>query len=221
VIVRVLLFAAVRERAGRDELTLELPDGSTVADATAALGRLIPGIAPMLSRVQMAVNRTMARPGQPLSPGDEMAVIPPVAGGSGRRVAVVAEPLSLHEVLDEVTGPAHGGVVTFTGHVRREGHEIKDVVRLEYEAYVPMAEEVLRALVDEVERDWPGTRVAVHHRTGSLTVGEVAVAIAVAAPHRAEAFEACRATIDRLKDRAPIWKKEIGESGAVWLGMGP
>jgi molybdopterin synthase catalytic subunit len=111
--------------------------------------------------------------------------------------------------------------VTFSGIVRRDGHALPDVIRLEYEAFTEMALEVLAAIADELERELPGVRVAIHHRTGSLFVGETAVAIAAAAPHRAEAFTACRAAIDRLKERAPIWKKEIGESGEEWLGMGP
>jgi molybdopterin synthase catalytic subunit len=110
--------------------------------------------------------------------------------------------------------------VTFAGVVRRDGHALPDVVRLEYEAYVEMALEVLATIVDELEREHPGARVAIHHRVGALAVGETAVVIAVAAPHRAEAFAACRDAIDRLKERAPIWKKEIGERGEVWLGVG-
>jgi molybdopterin synthase catalytic subunit len=105
--------------------------------------------------------------------------------------------------------------------VRRQGHRLADVVRLEYEAYDAMALEVLAAIAAEIEAELPGTCVAIHHRTGALVVGETAVVIAAAAPHRAEAFAACRAAIDRLKERAPIWKKEIGESGAEWLGLGP
>src|SRR5260370_40574462 len=84
-----------------------------------------------------------------------------------------------------------------------------------------MAVEVMTAIADELEREQPGARVAIHHRVGALGVGETAVVIAAAAPHRAEAFAVCRAAIDRLKERAPIWKKEIGESGEVWRGLGP
>ena len=100
--------------------------------------------------------------------------------------------------------------------MRRQGR-IPDVVRLEYEAYREMAERVLTEIADEIERESPGSRIAIHHRVGSLGVGEAAVMVAAAAPHRALAFETCRAAIDRLKSRAPIWKKEIGESGAAWI----
>jgi molybdopterin synthase catalytic subunit len=218
--VQVLYFAILRERLGRDSETLELAPTATVGDARAALAAAHPEIAPLLPRVQSAVNRTMVGETHTLADGDELALIPPVAGGAGRKIALSAVPLSLGEVVSEVEGPEQGGIVTFTGTVRRHG-QIAQVARLEYEAYGPMAEEVLAAIAGEIEREWPGARVAIHHRTGTLAVGEVAVVIAASAPHRAEAFEACRAAIERLKQRAPIWKKEIGEDGAVWVGLGP
>jgi molybdopterin synthase catalytic subunit len=111
-------------------------------------------------------------------------------------------------------------VVTFTGVVRAQNRGLA-VERLEYEAYTEMAEQVMRALCDEIEAELPGARLAVEHRVGTLGVGDVAVVIAAAAPHRAEAFTACRAMIDRLKDRVPIWKKEITPDGATWIGLGP
>jgi molybdopterin synthase catalytic subunit len=234
--ITVLYFAVLRERARRERETLTLPPGSDVAAARAAIARLHPELAALLPRVQTAVNRAMVGDAQALAEGDELAFIPPVAGGAGAppvaggaggsrtvaRVAIGHAPLSLDDVVVAVTGTGgeRGGIVTFAGVVRREGHALRDVVRLEYEAYAEMALEVLAAIADELERELPGARVAIHHRVGALGVGEVAVVIAAAAPHRAEAFTACRAAIDRLKERAPIWKKEIGESGEVWLGLG-
>jgi molybdopterin synthase catalytic subunit len=225
--ITVLYFAVLRERARSERETVTLPPGSDVAAARAAIARLRPELAALLPRVQTAVNRTMVADGHALGDGDELALIPPVAGGSGAppapRVAIGPAPLSLEDVVAAVTGTGgeRGGVVTFAGVVRREGHALRDVIRLEYEAYAEMALEVLAAIADELERELPGARVAIHHRVGALAVGETAVVIAAAAPHRAEAFTACRAAIDRLKERAPIWKKEIGESGEVWLGLGP
>jgi molybdopterin converting factor subunit 1 len=219
--VHVLYFAVLRERLATDGEPLDLPAGATVAAARAALARAHPDVAPLLPRVQTAVNMDMVGDAHTLNEGDELALIPPVAGGAaGRKIALSATPLSLAEVVAEVEGPEQGGVVTFTGTVRRHGQQPK-VARLEYEAYGPMAERVLAAIAAEIEGEWPGTRVAIHHRTGTLLVGEVAVVIAASAPHRAEAFEACRAAIERLKQRAPIWKKEVGEDGAVWVGLGP
>ena len=150
-----------------------------------------------------------------------MALIPPVSGGaSPRRILIAEQPLSLDEVTRAVTGPEQGAVATFTGLVRRHG-TLPDVTRLEYEAYVPMAEAVLAAIAREIELEYPGVRVAIHHRIGTLSIGEPAVVIAASAPHRAESFAACRVAIERLKQRAPIWKKEIGAGGEVWVGTGP
>lgn len=220
--VEILYFAVLRERVGRERETLELPDGADVAAARAAVAARHTAIASLLPQVQTAVNRTIARDATPLADGDEIALLPPVAGGSGpRKIAIRAEPLIVDETVAAVAGPNRGGVVTFTGVVRREGHHLSDVVRLEYEAYVEMAEQVLAEIAEEIEREWAGTEIAIHHRVGSLVVGEVAVAITAASAHRAPAFEACRAAIDRLKERAPIWKKEVGAGGEAWLGLGP
>ncbi len=219
--VEILVFAVLRERIGQESVSLDLPPGSTVADLRAHIGGAHPAIAPLLGRVQVAVNRAMAKDTHQLSEGDEIALIPPVSGGSGpRRIAISAAALSLDEVVAAVAAEEHGAVVTFIGQVRRKG-QLPSVVRLEYEAYAPMAEAVLAQIADELALENPGVRVAIHHRTGSLAVGEVAVVIAVAAAHRAEAFGACRVAIERLKQRAPIWKKEVGADGAVWVGMGP
>ena len=220
--VEVLYFAILRERVGRERESLELPGGADVRAARAAIAARHPGIESLLPRVQTAVNRVMAKDDTALADGDEVALLPPVAGGAGpRKIAVLARPLLVEETVEAVSGPNRGGVVTFTGVVRREGHHLSDVVRLEYEAYVEMAEQVLADIAEEIEREWAGTEIAIHHRVGSLAVGEIAVAITAASAHRAPAFEACRAAIDRLKERAPIWKKEIGATGEAWLGLGP
>jgi len=214
--VKILYFAMLRERRGASQEMVELPDGGDVAMALAVIAKQHPQVAPLLPRAQVAVNQVVVAATAPLSEGDELALIPPVSGGSTTRIAVRDVPLALDEVIAAVTSGERGGLVTFSGLVRRNGR-IPDVIRLEYEAYREMAERVLAEIADEIERELPGARVAVHHRVGSLAVGEAAVVVAAAAPHRAEAFTACRAAIDRLKSRAPIWKKEIGESGAEWI----
>jgi molybdopterin converting factor subunit 1 len=221
VTVEVLFFAVLRERTGRSQQVVELSGPTTVAGLFEQLAREHPAIAPLRGRIQIAVNRQIVGSDHQLAAGDEVAFIPPVSGGSDpRRFAITEMPLSLDEVSAAVTGPTQGGLVTFTGHVRRAG-AVPDVIRLEYEAYVPMAVEVLAAIAREIEDATPGARLAIHHRIGALVVSEAAVVIAASAPHRAEAFAACRAAIEQLKLRAPIWKKEIGESGAVWVGVGP
>jgi len=221
--VQVLYFAVFRERLRRDGEELELPGGARVGDAVAALAERHPVVAALRGRFQVAVNQAMAGDDQPLADGDELALIPPVAGGAElppRHARLIAEPPSLDRCAAAVRGPGMGGLVTFTGVVRADSQG-RAVERLEYEAYAAMVDKVLAALCDEIEAELPGCRLAVEHRVGALGVGDVAVVIAAAAPHRAEAFAACRAMIDRLKQRAPIWKKEIGPDGAEWVGLGP
>jgi molybdopterin synthase catalytic subunit len=120
----------------------------------------------------------------------------------------------------EVSGPTMGGVVTFTGIVRNQARGA-EIEHLEYEAYVPMAESELRKITDAVAARWPQVRLALAHRVGRLEIGEAAVMIAAAAPHRAEAFEACRFAIDTLKKTVPIWKKEFATNGAYWVEENP
>jgi molybdopterin converting factor subunit 1 len=219
--ISVLYFAVFRERMGRDQETFELAAGSTVANAIDALAAANPPIAKLRGRFRVAVNQDFVDETQLLAEGDELALIPPVAGGSARRhVELTGNTLSLDRCIAAVRGPGMGGIVTFTGMVRLHSHGVT-IDHLEYEAYAPMATKVMRALCDEIEAEVAGARVAVEHRVGRLEIGDIAVVIAVAAPHRAEAFTACRAMIDRLKDRVPIWKKEVGTHGEEWVGLGP
>jgi len=218
--IEVLYFAVFRERLGSDGESLELAAGARVADAIAALEARHEVVRALRGRYRVAVNQDMVDGDPALADGDELVLIPPVAGGADRHIVVLDAPLSLDRCVAAVAGPDAGGIVTFTGHVRRASHGAT-IDHLEYEAYGAMAVKVMTALVAEIEAEVAGTRIAVEHRTGSLGVGELAVVIAAAAPHRAEAFTACRAMIDRLKDRVPIWKKEFGDDGAVWVGLGP
>lgn len=135
-------------------------------------------------------------------------------------IALTPEPIDPTRVLEAVQGPEEGGVVLFLGRVRRLSRG-RTVVRLDYEAYAPMAETELKALADDAQSRKGASRVAIVHRTGELQIGEIAVAIAVAAPHRREAFEACSWLIDELKERAPIWKKEWYEDGSQWISEHP
>jgi molybdopterin synthase catalytic subunit len=166
------------------------------------------------------VDEEFAVPEAPVADGAEVALIPPVAGGAGSLARVVEHPLDLAEVVQSVTATTHGGLVTFSGVVR-EVSKGKRVSRLDYEAYVPMAEKKLAAIAAEAQAAWPGLQVAVLHRVGTLLPGELAVVIAVSAPHRKEAFRGCEFVIDRLKRDVPIWKKEYAEDGEVWVGLGP
>jgi len=218
--ISVLYFAVFREKLGRDEEILELPDGAKVSDAIAALAARHAPIAKLAGKFRVAVNQDFVPEDLDLHDRDELALIPPVAGGADRHVLLTPEPLSLDRCLAAVGGPGMGGIVTFTGMVRRHSRGVT-VDHLEYEAYGSMALREMTRLCDEIEAEVPGTRIAVEHRVGTLQIGDLAVVIAAAAPHRAEAFTACRAMIDRLKDRVPIWKKEISDDGTAWVGLGP
>jgi MoaE-MoaD fusion protein len=219
--IQVLYFAVFRERLGTGAETLELAAPATVADAVSALSERHPPIAALRGRFRVARNQSFAADDEVLNEGDELALIPPVAGGSDAPYArVLSTELSLDRCLAMVRSVEAGGIVTFTGMVRRHNRG-QTVDHLQYEAYGEMAVKEMVALIRELEAEVPGTKLAVEHRVGRLEIGDIAVVIAAAAPHRAEAFTACRAMIDRLKDRVPIWKKETGVSGEEWIGLGP
>jgi len=206
--VTVRLFAQLRERAGAGEVSLELPEGARVADALRELSALADGL-PLV----MAVNREYAGDDHVLSAGDELALIPPVSGGAAA-ARVVDRPLSLDALVARVRDPRAGAVVTFQGVTR-------DVPELHYEAYVEMAEERLTAIErDAVERHGL-CAAAVEHRVGEVPLSEPSVAVAVSAPHRAEAFAGAREIIDRVKAEAPIWKQEVEEGEARWVEGSP
>jgi MoaE-MoaD fusion protein len=208
VTVRVRLFAGLRERAGWSEREVE---AATVADVWDLLGL---GEEP--EGLVYAVNQEYADRSTPLSDGDEVAVIPPVSGGAYR---LVDGPLDLAAVVAEVEDERAGAIATFQGTVRRQSRG-RTVIALEYEAYASMAEKVMAEIADGVKERYDLCEVAIAHRTGRCEVGEVSVAIAVSAPHRQDALSACRDVIDELKERVPLWKKELYEGGEEWIGRG-
>lgn len=222
--VRVLLFAGLRERLRQAHVDLELRDGAPVRDLLAALAAAAPALAELLPPCRVAVDQTFVAADDPVPAGAEVAIIPPVSGGHGPdlgdRFYLGPSPLAQARVVAAVERRAAGGVVTFIGKVREHsrGHAIH---HLEYEAYEPMALRVMQQIAAGVEADVPGACVAIHHRLGWLGIGEIAVILAAAAPHRAEAFDACRAAIDRLKRDVPIWKREVTVDGVTWFGQGP
>jgi molybdopterin synthase catalytic subunit len=209
--VRVRLFAALRERAGSGSVEIELPDDSRVGDVWGALdlGDEPPGIL-------FAVNRAYADRNASLVAGDEVALIPPVSGGSFR---LVEGPLSLEAAVDEVRGDGVGAIATFLGTVRDRSRG-RDVLHLEYEAYEGMAEGVMADLATRLIERHGLSGVSIHHRVGRVDLGEASVVIAVSAPHRAEALAACKEAIDELKGSVPLWKKEVYEGGEEWIGQG-
>ncbi len=238
--ITVRLFALQRAQTGLRAYELELPDGADVAAAWTALVAELPVVAGAEGSARFARNGTYVDTAEPLADGDELAVIPPVAGGakaSGepfRRLEIREASLDdglLEELREAVATPADGAVVIFIGQTRESpgtpapGQEAEaarfagqHVTDLAYEAFEPMALSVLVEIADEIEARFDVRRLAIVHRVGEVAVGESSVVIVMAAPHRGEAFEACRYAIDELKARAPIWKAERFAGGDVWMG---
>ena len=206
-IVRVRLFAMLRERAGSGTLELELPDGATVADALAA-----PTVAQLAQELAcvLAVNREYALPATELREGDELALIPPVSGGAEPariHAEVVEAPLSADALIAFVSDPLAGALITFHGVTR-------EVDELHYEAYTEMALAALREIAEQAAARHGLCAAAVEHRVGVVPLSQPSVIVAVSAPHRGEAFAGARALIDRVKAEAPIWKVELTAEGA-------
>lgn len=225
--VEILLFAGLRERARRDRLAVEVEEGATSADVKRAVAHTAPELAELLPPCRLAAGQEFTAEHDVINLASELALIPPVSGGhdgpgpdAGAAVRLESTPLSLDAVVRAVEHPGAGGLTTFTGNVRAQSRG-KEIERLEYEAYGPMAVAVMQQIAREIEGSIDGARVAIHHRVGVLAVGETAVVIAASAPHRDEAFRACRAAIERLKEDVPIWKREVATDGAEWIGQGP
>ncbi len=213
--VRVRLFAMLRERAGRSSVDVELAAGSTAGDVWASLG--IGDEPPALG---VAVNRAYADRATALADGDEVAFIPPVSGGAIEPyVALTDDPIDLSDIVARVSRPGAGAIATFSGTVRDYSRE-RDVERLEYEIYPEMAISELLRITSQAAARHDLLAIAVVHRGGPCEIGETTVAIACSAPHRGQALDACRDTIEALKKAVPIWKREVYRDGAAWIGQG-
>jgi molybdopterin synthase catalytic subunit len=210
-VVRIRLFAQLREHAGADYLDAELPDGATVDDAMRELAAR-PPLDELLARlpVRMAVNREVVDPDTELRDDDELALLPPVSGGSGPHVVVTDEPLDPGRATDRVRHDAAGAVVSFEGTVR-------DVEFLDYEAYREMALERMAEIVEAAVARHGLLAATAEHRVGRVPLGGPAVVVAASAAHRAEAFAGAREIIDRIKAEAPIWKRELEGGDARWV----
>ena len=232
--VRVRLFAIQRELAGTREVTLALRAGATVEDGWAGLVERFPVLAPGRPAVRFARNGAYADPTEPLTDGDELAVIPPVSGGAQRILELRAEPFGsgiLEQLTDRLVTEEDGAVVGFIGRTRvtpgtpapgqeqeAARHAGRAVQSLDYEAHETMATSVLEQIADEVAARFGVDRLAIVHRTGEVPLGDASVAIVAVSPHRDAAFEAARYAIDETKARAPIWKAERFADGHVWIG---
>ncbi len=223
----VRLFAVLRERAGTGVLVLDdLPEGLCVGELKRLLAERHPELGD-LAHVAGVIGTEYARDDRAIGEGDDVALLPPVSGGAGpdyeRGVfELTPDPLDVAALQARVEAPSCGAVLCFTG-LTRETNRGEDVVRLDYEAFDAMAgPEMARIFAECLERHGTGSDCALRmlcvHRTGTVLVGEPSIVIAVASPHRDAAFQASRFLIDTLKERLPVWKKEVYEGGHHWIG---
>jgi len=232
----IALFAGLAERFGTRKLLLDRPEAKlTAGQLKAILCEQYPDHAEAVATAFVACNQTFAREDAVIRREDELALLPPVSGGSGDdfgsggdcaaagpQYGIVTQPIDVEAVCSRVNHPDHGATLAFIGTTREWTHG-KRTVLLEYEAYAPMAETAMRQIGEEIGARWPGTITSITHRIGPVGIGEASVVIAVSSAHRAQAYEASRHAIERLKTIVPIWKKEIYEDGTEWKGhqLGP
>ncbi|RAV22264.1 molybdenum cofactor biosynthesis protein [Paenibacillus contaminans] len=233
--ITIHLFAGLADAIGASRVTLELepqPNGRTLRTGMLkeALARVHPHASDLIAISFIAVNQAYSADDVPISETDEIALIPPVSGGqdtvqdeqerSGSAMELYCltnAPVSVEEVTSKVLDPNHGAAITFIGTTREITAGVR-TVRLEYEAYAPMAIATLKQIGEEIFERWPGTKCAITHRLGVVDIKEISVVIAVSSPHRASCYEASRYAIERLKQIVPIWKKEVWENGSEWKG---
>lgn len=218
--VTVRYFAGHRDITGRAEDVLTLDAGATVGTLWDALVERYPRLAGFSGRLLYAVDEEYSTPDTPLHDGADVAFIPPVSGGTDTvpRFLVTDQPLDAAPLVALVSEPAMGAVVTFSGIVR-DNFGGRMTAFLEYEAHASMATRQLASLAEAAQQRWGTGAIAIHHRIGRLDIGEGAVLIVVASPHRHEAFEAAEWIMDRIKEVVPIWKKEHWADGASeWVG---
>ena len=220
--VRVLFFGMLKDRMGKSSDLLELPEGASIRDLLAHYATEVPRLKESLPALAVAVNQVYASPEAKLKAGDEVALLPPVSGGSAnetvqpaRYASIVRNPIDSQQVLNSIKRGEDGAALVFEGVVRNQSRGRKTRY-LEYEAYEEMALQQMESLAAQALTQFQIRDVAIVHRLGHLEIGETSVLIAVASAHRAAGFDACRWLIDSLKRTVPIWKKEYFEDGAVW-----
>ncbi len=213
--VRVLFFGVLKDLAGRPSDVLEMPDGALVRDVLAHYASQAPELRESLNSIAVAVNQEYAAAETVLKADDEVGLLPPVSGGSGKAAAIVRDAIDTQGVLARIKRGEDGAAVVFEGVVRNRTRG-RRTLYLDYEAYEEMALDQMLRLAEQAVKQFQVREVALIHRLGRLEIGETSVLVVVASAHRAAAFDACRWLIDTLKRTVPIWKKEYFEDGAVW-----
>ncbi len=217
--VKVLFFGVIKDMAGKSGMSFDLEEGARLSDVFERCQANIPGLPQFAGSIALAVNQGYASSDAILKDGDEIALLPPVSGGSPR-IAIVRDVIDTQEIVAGIKHPEDGAVAVFEGIVRNQTRG-RRTLYLDYEAYEEMAYKQMERLAGEAVSKFPVRDAAIIHRLGRLEIGETSVLIAVASAHRAAAFDACRWLIDTLKRTVPIWKKEHFEDGAVWADGEP
>lgn len=219
--VTVTLFAAAAEALG-SKTEVDLPTPTTAGAVRSALAESHPDVAGLIGQCRLAVNLELVAGDAEVGGEDEVALLPPFAGGSQRHVHldVREPPLPLEEALDAIADPTAGAQVVFLGTVRDHSPGHEGVHRLDYSAYEPMARKVMAQIADETLTKWPSLcGVALVHAVGELPLGAHTVLVATTAPHRQEAYQANEHALEELKQRMPVWKREVSEQGSRWVGV--
>ena len=214
--IKARFFGLYRELVGSSQVDLVIEDKISLADLRQELAVFFPPLQAFADNLLLAVNGEYGLAELQLKDGDEIAVLPPLSGGAD--IEITAAPIFPEDVVEKVKRDSYGALVTFAGRVR-DNSEGQRVLYMEYEAFQEMAYKKLDEIVAEIRARWQPLDIAISHRVGRLEVGEVALVIAVASPHRKEAFAACEYAVDRIKEIVPIWKKEIREDGGVWVAQ--
>ena len=219
--VRVLFFGMLKDLAGKSSDSVELRAEASVGDLLAHCERQIPRLRESMASLAVAVNQQYAGAETKLKADDEVALLPPVSGGSGKaegradHAMIVRDPIDARGVLNSIKRGEDGAAVVFEGVVRNQTRG-RRTLYLDYEAYEEMALDQMEGLAEQALKQFSVREVALVHRLGRLEIGETSVLIVVASAHRGAAFDACRWLIDTLKRTVPIWKKEYFEDGTVW-----
>ncbi len=220
--LRVRLFAVLRDAVGASEVSVEVPAGIDAQGLVRELELQHPALTNRCDGSLIAVNEEYAEPSAVINPGDSIALIPPVSGGAISEhvsVGVTEDALDASRIAESLRQPANGALVIFEGIVR-DNNLGRRVLFLEYEAYKDMAIRVLRRIADQLTADHELDDIAIWHRIGHLEIGDTSLVIAVGSPHRRDAFKACSEGVDQVKALVPVWKREVWEGGAEWLGRG-
>ncbi len=225
-IVDIRLFATMKDKVGQPRIQVEVAEPATVKELLEAISQQFPSLDSSIETVLVSVNKAFAGEDTAVNPGDEVAMFPPVSGGSDlpypTYFAVTETPVDIEAIHETLTQPDVGAIVSFSGFVRgqtaRDGMP-EETIHLEYEAYEEMAEQKMRQIAREIWERWPLVKgVAIVQQLGRLTVGDHTTFVACASGHRDQGvFDAARYGIDRLKEIVPVWKKEVGPDESIWV----